>query len=221
MEFYTWILFTGVALISVLSPGPAVLLSVTNSLRYGVGTALVSSLGNITGLFIVSAGAALGLGAVLQTSALMFGILKCCGAFYLIYIGIRQWQSRKNPFSGADDPGRDPGAETLPGRSGLRVFRQGVLVALFNPKPVLFFTALFPQFMDVSRPVAGQFIILTLTFMVFSFVALAGYAAGAGVLKDWLSRGRRPLWMNRISGTVFIGFGLGILGMKQDQALPA
>ncbi|WP_022667305.1 LysE family translocator [Desulfospira joergensenii] len=211
MEGSTWFIFFGLALVGVISPGPAVLLAVTNGIRYGFKTSLYSSLGNITGLLIVSGSAVLGLGAVLKTSALLFALLKTLGAFYLIYLGIRQW------FSNADWPNlEDP--DHPPVQERRKTFLQGLFVALSNPKAILFFTALFPQFLDLSRPVPLQFAILTSTFMVLSFLALAVYAKSAHSLKAWLTDGRRIPWFNRISGTVFISFGLGILFMKTEKA---
>jgi homoserine/homoserine lactone efflux protein len=98
MELSTWLLFSSIALVATISPGPAVLLSVTNSLTHGFTKSIFSSLGNITGIFVVSSATALGLGAVLQTSTLLFTILKFSGAIYLIYLGIRQWHSKCNVF---------------------------------------------------------------------------------------------------------------------------
>ena len=92
MELSTWLLFSSIALIATISPGPAVLLSVTNGLMHGFTRSVFSSLGNITGILIVSSAAALGLGAVLQSSTFLFTTLKFCGAIYLIYLGIRQWR---------------------------------------------------------------------------------------------------------------------------------
>ena len=97
-------------------------------------------------------------------------------------------------------------------------FVQGVLVAISNPKAILFFTALFPQFIDPSRPVLIQFIVLTTTFMLYSFIILVGYAMSAQSAKDWLTTGDRAVWFNRISGAVFIAFGVGILRLKNRSA---
>ena len=211
MEFTTWVIFFGLSLVGVISPGPAVLLAVTNGIQYGFKTSLYSSLGNITGLLIVSGAAILGLGAVLKTSALLFALVKTLGACYLIYLGIRQW------FSNADWSKLDnPGQHLVRGRR--KTFLQGLFVALSNPKAILFFTALFPQFIDLSRPVPLQFTILTATFMILSFSALAVYAKGAHALKTWLAVGRRSVWFNRVSGSVFISFGMGILCMKHKKA---
>ena len=211
MEFSTWLLFLSIALVAIISPGPAVLLSVTNSLTHGFTKSVFSSLGNITGIFVVSSSAALGLGAVLQTSILLFTTLKIFGAIYLIYLGIRQWRSKHNIF--------EQSIETSHYDQGIRKsFVQGLLVAISNPKAILFFTALFPQFIDLSKPIFVQFIILTTTFMLFSFLILLCYALSARSAKSWFVKGDRAIWLNRVSGTIFIAFGLGILRLKSRSA---
>lgn len=211
MELSTWILFTGIALISIISPGPAVLLSVTNSLTHGFKQSIFSSLGNVTGVLIVSATAAMGLGALLEASALLFTILKVAGAVYLIYLGIRQLRAKHNSFNTHPEL-------NIPAQGYRKLYVQGVLVALSNPKAVLFFTALFPQFINVSRPLAPQFTILTSTFMLLSFLTLVLYAKTAQSFKHWFSNSNRALWFNRISGMVFIIFGIGILRLRNRAA---
>lgn len=211
MELSTWLLFLSIALVAIISPGPAVLLSVTNSLSHGFTKSVFSSLGNITGIFVVSSAAALGLGAVLQTSTLLFSTLKIFGAIYLIYLGIRQWKSKHNIL--------EESVEASKYNQGKRKsFLQGLLVAISNPKAILFFTALFPQFIDLSKPIMVQFIILTTTFMLFSFLILVAYALSAHSAKGWLAKGDRAIWLNRISGTIFITFGLGILRLRNRGA---
>jgi len=207
MELSTWLLFLSIALVAIISPGPAVLLSVTNSLTHGFRISIFSSLGNIMGIFVVSSTAALGLGAILQTSILLFTILKILGAIYLIYLGISQWRSRHNIF--------EKSIETSKHNQGIgKSFFQGFLVAISNPKAILFFTALFPQFIDLSKHIFVQFIILTTTFMFFSFTILVIYAISAHSAKGWFAKSNRAIWLNRISGTVFITFGLGILRLR-------
>lgn len=216
MELSVWLIYSGFALVSILSPGPAVLLAVTNSIQKGFVRSLFSSLGNITGIFLVSTAAAVGLGALLQTSVVLFTLLKIAGALYLIFLGIRQWRARENLFRGADSLPGSPGEAR--GNGFMREFITGLLVALSNPKAVLFFTALFPQFLDVSKPLAGQFMILTTTFMALSFTVLALYARGARAFRRWLCAGQRSQWFNRVCGTIFIAMGLGILKLKHRTA---
>ena len=211
MELSTWLLFLSIAIVAIIIPGPAVLLSVTNSLTHGVKKSVFSSLGNITGILVVSSASVLSLGAALQTSTLLFTILKFFGALYLIYLGIRQWRSKGNIFE-------NPIEISTHHQRKRKSFVQGLLVAISNPKAVIFFTAFFPQFIDLSKPIMFQFIILTATFMLFSFLILLIYALSAHSAKAWFSKGGRGEWFNRISGTIFIAFGLGILRLKSRSA---
>lgn len=211
MELSTWLLFSGFALICTLSPGPAVLLSVTNSITHGFVKSVFSSLGNIIGIFIVSSVAVLGLGAILQTSLLLFALLKLFGAVYLIYLGIRQWRSKQNIFT------KNFNSFQL-NQGKFKCLMQGLIVAISNPKSILFFTALFPQFMNISKPIAIQFCIFTMTFMLFSFLSLIIYAISAHSVRSWFSKGTRALWYNRVSGAIFISFGIGMLRLKNRTA---
>ena len=210
MALTTWLLFTSIALVCILSPGPAVLLSVTNSLTHGFKKSVFSSFGNITGILVVSSATAIGLGAVLQTSAFLFTVLKFSGAVYLIYLGIRQWRSKGNVFvRSIETPKHSQGNR--------KSFIQGFLVAISNPKAVFFFAAFFPQFIDTSESIAIQFIILTATFMFFSLSVLVIYALSAHTAKVWFAKGDRALWFNRISGTAFITFGMGMLRLRNKS----
>lgn len=211
MELSNWLLYLSLTLVAVISPGPAVLLSVANSLTHGFKESVFSSLGNIAGIFVVSSAAALGLGAVLQTSILLFTVLKIFGAIYLIHLGIQQWRAKHKIFEKSIKASRS--------RQGARKsFLQGFFVAISNPKPILFFTALFPQFIDLTMPIFAQFMILTTTFMFFSFTILVGYALSAHSAKDWFAKSNRAIWLNRVSGTIFITFGLGLLRLKSRNA---
>ena len=99
MIFSNWLVFCGVALLVTFTPGPAVLLAISNSIAIGPRRAMICSLGNALGLFVVSAAAMAGMGVVLATSATAFMALKLAGAGYLIYLGFRQWRSRTVGFA--------------------------------------------------------------------------------------------------------------------------
>jgi threonine/homoserine/homoserine lactone efflux protein len=209
MDLHTWILFCGVALIAIISPGPAVLLAVNNSLAYDLKTVVFSSLGNILGLFTLSLAAMLGLGVILHTSAMLFLGFKILGAMYLIYIGIKQFRNFNNAFNSLHVKKKKSKKELF------RIFQKGYFICVTNPKPIIFFTALFPLFTDVHYPILPQFFILTFTFMFFSFAVLMFYAYFAKRLKSWFSFSHRATWFNKIIGTLFIGLGLGLLGLQR------
>jgi len=207
MDMSTWLLFIAVALLAIASPGPAILLSISNSISYGMRSVVLSSLGNITGLFILSSAAILGLGAILKTSSVLFFIIKLVGAAYLIYLGVRQWCSKANLF--------DRKENTFKKQRLLRsYYLEGFLVAITNPKAVLFFTALFPQFIDLSADLVPQFFIMTLSFMVLSLLTLLAYGFLACRARRWFSTNKRVKWFNRAIGSLFVFIGVGLLQFK-------
>ena len=104
MSLSAWIIFVAVALAAILSPGPAVFLAITNSVTYGWRRVTFSSLGNISGLLVISSVTMAGLGALLKTSALVFTVFKLVGAGYLIFLGIKQWRARTSVFNKAVAP---------------------------------------------------------------------------------------------------------------------
>ncbi len=134
---------------------------------------------------------------------------KIVGAMYLVYIGIKQFRNLSNVFDKLSLQHKKSKSEYF------LIFRKGYLVCVTNPKPIIFFTALFPLFIDTQRSLLPQFFILTLTFMSLSYMTLMAYALFAKRLKTWFSTQKRALWYNRISGAFFIILGLGLLGMER------
>lgn len=212
MQFSQWLIFCSVALLVTFTPGPAVLLAIANAIAIGPRRAFIASLGNAFGLLIVSAAAMAGMGVILTTSAAAFTFVKLAGAAYLIYLGIRQWRAR----SALLIPETAPGAR--PDHSARRLFAQGMGVALTNPKAILFFSALFPQFIRPEAPVLDQFIGLTLTFAGCALCSHLFYIGLARSLKNQLARPARTRLFNRATGSLFVLLGLSLLRLPQKAA---
>lgn len=208
-----YLLFVGFALAAAFTPGPAVMLSVHNAMHFGWRSALWSSLGNISGLLGLALVSALGLDAVLRTSELAFDVVKYCGAAYLIWLGIQQWRRATRPRDAAQADRDAPTAGARPARA---LYVKGLTVALTNPKAIAFIAALFPQFLTLSRPMAPQYIVLTATFMSISLLALSTYAGVAVLARRRLGTWFASGWPQRISGTVFCGFGIGLLRLQRS-----
>lgn len=202
------LLFTSIALIAALSPGPAILLVTTNSVRYGVRRSILTMLGNISGLFIMSLLAVLGLSTMILMSSHAFLAIKVIGAAYLVYLGVRLWRYGLQLNTATQE--EEAPVATQPPRS-LRLYIQGLMVALSNPKAIAFTTALFPQFIDASRPLALQFSILVTIFMLLSFICLLGYgllaARSAARIRH---RARTGGVAGKLFGSVFIGSGIAL-----------
>jgi len=194
-------LFAVAALALLLIPGPAVLYIVSRSLEQGRLAGLVSNLGIHAGTMVHVVAASLGLSALLMTSALAFAAVKYLGAAYLIWLGLRR----------IFGPDAAPDATGSRGRRGfLELVRDGFIVNLFNPKTALFFLALLPQFVDVSRGhVATQIAFLGLLFVALGMVTDSCYAMVAGAAGEWIKRQRGPLRFERyVTGAVMVGLGV-------------
>ncbi|HWT97009.1 MAG TPA: LysE family translocator [Terriglobales bacterium] len=193
-------LFVGAALVLLLIPGPAVLYIVGRSVEQGRGAGFVSVLGVHTATLVNIVAAALGLSAILASSALAFSVIKYAGAAYLIWLGL------KKIFGSAEAAG----AIKLARHSYGRLFRDGFVVNLLNPKTALFFLAFLPQFVDLSRGhVAMQIVFLGLVYTALGFLTDGSYALAAGTAGNWLKRNRAYLKVERyVTGTLLIGLGL-------------
>lgn len=193
-------LFIGAALVLLLIPGPAVLYIVARSMEQGRLAGLVSNIGIHAATLVHIAAAALGLSALLASSALAFSLVKWAGAAYLIWLGL------KKIFGGNGGEGE----VTVTHHGYWRLIRDGFIVNLLNPKTALFFFAFLPQFVDVSRGhIAMQITFLGLLFAALGFVTDGCYALVAGTAGNWLKRSRGYLRFERyLSGTLFIGLGL-------------
>lgn len=217
MHLSNWLVFCGVAFLVCFSPGPGVLLAISNAMSHGKQHWLASSLGNATGLFIISGVAMAGMGAVLAVSALAFTVLKVAGALYLVYLGIKQWRSQTVSFTAAAQatPEQDARVATPMAR---RLYGQGMGVALTNPKAILFFSALFPQFITADAPVLKQVVLLTLTFVVMSLLSHLFYVLVARLFKGQLADPTKQRVFNRLSGGLFVLLGLSLLRLKNKVA---
>jgi threonine/homoserine/homoserine lactone efflux protein len=194
-------IFSIAAILLLLTPGPAVLYIVARSVEQGRIAGLASVFGITTGTLVHVLAAALGLSALLASSALAFAIVKYAGAGYLIYIGTRRI------LSGTDTPATKV---ELPRRSLGRIYREGFVVNLLNPKTALFFLAFLPQFVDVSRgAVAFQIVFLGLMFTLMGLTSDGLYALIAGTAGRWVKRNPHYWrWERFVTGGLFIGLGV-------------
>jgi threonine/homoserine/homoserine lactone efflux protein len=177
----TLLLFAGAALALIVIPGPAVLYILAQSVEHGRQAGVVSAIGVAAGGLVHIVAAAVGISALVVSSAVAFSIVKYAGAAYLLYLGIRRLLDR-----GADGEDAVP-SEARP----LRIFRRGVIVNVLNPKTALFFLAFLPQFVDPARgAVLPQILVLGTLFVLLALLSDSLYALGAGVLAARLRRRR-------------------------------
>ncbi|NGN98296.1 LysE family translocator [Grimontia sp. S25] len=201
MQLETFLLYLFVSFFYVTSPGPAILLAIRNGLTGKMSVVATSSFANIVGLFILSVVSMLGLGALLMTSSLVFTVFKAIGAIYLIYLGIKIFRSSRIGNSKVEEGEK-------PNKRYHHYFGESLLLAITNPKAIVFFASFFPQFLDTNAPVAPQFFIMTLSFMAISFGSLMFYGGAAKLMKQTLAKLAFIRWFNRVTGTLFVGLGI-------------
>ncbi|MGP2655556.1 LysE family translocator [Malaciobacter sp. WC5094] len=209
MNIETLLVYTTVTFFYVTSPGPAIILAIVNGLRADMKTVVISSLANIIGLFILSTASILGLGVILKTSSTLFMIVKILGALYLIYLGYK-FLRNKGGFNISDLE------DEKIVKSKKSYFLESFILAVTNPKPILFFTAIFPQFLDLNSSIAPQFFIMTGIFLFISFSSLCTYSYISKKSKAFFKNQRRINIVNKITGGLFIFMGLGLLKMKNQ-----
>ncbi len=194
--------FLTVVVVLIAVPGPSVLFVVSRGVTLGRRAAVSTAVGNEAGLLVQVVLAAFGLGNVIERSLLVFSVLKFAGAVYLVYLGVQAWRRRKSLAV------KDENAPEA-GRPG-RVLREGFVVGISNPKGLLIFGAVLPQFVD---PHAGnvqvQLLLLGLICVMIALVSDATWGLLAGTARDWLAGSPRRLsWIGGASGAVMVGLGI-------------
>lgn len=194
------LIFVTATFVLLITPGPAVLFIIARSLEQGRWAGIVSAVGVGAGSISHVMVAAAGLSMVLAQSALAFSVVKYLGAAYLIYLGIRTLLSKTTTTVNAN-------FRPVPLR---RVFGQGFVVQLFNPKVALFFLAFLPQFVTpAGGPITTQIIFLGAIFVLMAILSDSVYALVAGSVRGWLAGNRRWAdFQRKFAGTVYIGLGV-------------
>ena len=202
-------LFISASILLNVIPGPDAIYIITRSLAQGRRAGFISSLGVCSGALVHAVAAALGLSAILATSAYAFSIVKYIGAFYLIYLGVKTFLDRSNPLTLAED-------EVKTTVSDWTLFGQGVLVDVLNPKVAIFFLAFLPQFIDPNYGgKTATFLILGMIVIGIALVYEALLVLLSGAISGYLRRnntiGRQ---LNRAVGTVYTALGLRLATEK-------
>jgi homoserine/homoserine lactone efflux protein len=201
-------LFALTELVLCLTPGPAVLTIVSQALRHGTRRTLWSILGIVAGNTLYFVLSATSLGALLLASYELFFAIKWIGAAYLLWLGIRTFFDRTSTLAIGAAPAARGSATTL--------FTHAFVVQVANPKALLFFTALLPQFVDPAYPIVPQMALLALLSVIIEFGVQLAYAVLAAQATRLALRPRFARVTNRIAGTFLIGAGIGLASLTRD-----
>ncbi|QJR13946.1 LysE family transporter [Usitatibacter palustris] len=209
MELSVWLTYFFAAIVLSVTPGPGVFSSISSGLHHGVKLGSWNAVGmqaaNVIHVTIV----AFGLGAVLLASETVFTAVKWLGVAYLIYLGIVTWRS---PVQGFEDKADNA-------KTAREIFMRGFFVNLTNPKGIIFFVAVLPQFIDVARPQAIQYFILAVTTFAVDLVVMIGYIALAARVLRVMKDPTQLRWVNRGLGGLFVATGIALATFR--RAAPA
>ncbi|MBD0417947.1 LysE family translocator [Streptomyces sp. NPDC052309] len=196
--------FAALSFLLIVVPGPSVLFVVGRALAQGRRAALTTVVGNTLGAYVLVVGVALGVGSVVERSVVVFTVLKLAGAAYLVHLGVRAWRERgslRAAFTGD--------AERQGGR---RTFWEGFAVGVTNPKTIVFFAAVLPQFVDRGHGHAVvQMLLLGLVFNVIAVACDSVWGLVAATARDWFaSSPRRLSAVGGAGGLAMIGLGVTV-----------
>jgi threonine/homoserine/homoserine lactone efflux protein len=206
MSVQAWLLFCATETVLCFTPGPAVLLVVSLALTRGPAAGLGASFGILAANALYFVLSATSLGAILLASWDLFVLVKWLGAAYLVYLGAKMlWSpSISLPSAHADDP-----------RPRTRSFAQGFLTQMANPKALIFFTAILPQFIDTSAPVAFQVAILGISSVLIELAVLGVYVLACHGARSWVRQPRYVAPLERIGGAFLIAAGARLAAIRR------
>jgi threonine/homoserine/homoserine lactone efflux protein len=204
-----WLAFVLAAAVILVIPGPTLILIISQALAHGRRSVLPLVTGTMAGDLVAVTLSLAGLGAVMAASATLFSLLKWGGALYLVFLGIRLWRTRPQPFAPPEDR---QGAAT-----SRLLFRRAFTVTALNPKSIAFFVAFLPQFVDPTASPGGQLVLLGATFLVLAFTIASGYALTAGHLRELFDGVAARKRLNRLGGGVLVGAGIMMAAMRQNS----
>lgn len=203
--------FVGVALALIVVPGPSVLFVISRGVALGRRAAVTTVVGNAAGVYLQVVAVALGVGALVERSVLVFRVLSLAGAAYLVVLGLRTLRDRRRLAAALE-------AEVEARTTG-RILGEGFVVGLVNPKVVVFFAAVLPQFTDPARgSVPVQLLVLGAVFVGIALVSDSAWGVAAGTARSWLARSpRRLAALGGTGGLVMIGLGLRLAVTGRDR----
>lgn len=207
MTLHTWWLFVAAVFLLSGTPGPNMLHILSRSVEMGMKSSIVAMAGCLSAIMLVLSASAAGLTTLLLALPGMFEVLRYAGVVYLVFLGVKAWRTKVPPL--------DVGGGDLPRTvSRLALYRGGFAIGISNPKLILFAAAFFPQFINPALPQAPQFATLVATFAVVETFWYGVYASGGRSLSRSMSRPAVKQAFNRVTGVIFIGFGLALLKLK-------
>lgn len=193
-----WLFITLTFIVSA-SPGPVMLSCMADAGRFGFAKSLFTMLGASAGNLLLMLLSALGLGLLVEQMEWVFHLIKWIGAAYLVYLGLDMFRAAPQDLY-----------SEVPAIRSSHLFWKSLVVATTNPKGLVYFGALFPQFIDINQSMPPQFALLTLIFLATDLLWMAIYALGGSAIMRWLKSPTHQRWFNRVSGSALIAAGIAL-----------
>ncbi|TKF74159.1 LysE family translocator [Vibrio kanaloae] len=197
----SYIAYVLLSTVTILLPGPAVMLTINNSVQRGRYKTFSGVLGIATAILFISGISATSLGVIITQSIFAFTVIKFIGAAYLLYMGLKMWKSNSVPDLKANNTKS----------SHYKCFSEGFLVSISNPKAIVFFMSVFPQFIDLSKDNTSQLVLLSITFSFLVVIIHSTYSLLSCFAKSKLSSEKSKGILNKVSGSVFVSFAIGLV----------
>jgi threonine/homoserine/homoserine lactone efflux protein len=207
MSIEVWLLYVGTVLIFMSTPGPSHLLMLSNSLVNGFNKSTATAAGDLSANFLQMIAASLGLATLLSSSENVFSAIKWAGVFYLAYLGVRMILSKRMKIGTGKQSSR------------ALLYWQGFITSAANPKAVIFFAALFPQFLSLEQALFPQFLVLSITYLIVDGAFLCFYGKFAEVFRERVLMSHGHL-LTKISGGLFLAAAV-VLGVKDLDLVAA
>jgi homoserine/homoserine lactone efflux protein len=212
MDLGVWITYLLATIVLSVSPGPGAFASMSSGLHHGFRLGIWNGIGMQLANVVLMAVVALGLGAILLASETLFEAVKWVGVAYLVYLGIVTWRAPARAF----EEDRDDEETTARG-----IFMRGCWVNLTNPKGIILFAAILPQFVDTARPQFLQYAILALTTFVVDVIVMGGYTAAAARVLGAMRDPAKLRWVNRGLGGAFVAAGAALATFRRAAGTAA
>ena len=206
MELSVWLTYLVTTIVLSVTPGPGVFSSVASGLNHGFRRGIWNGVGMQVANLVLAALVSFGLGAILLASETAFAVVKWLGVAYLVYLGVITWRAAPQAFARQMDTTRTP----------WEIFLRGFLVSISNPKGIIFFAAILPQFIDIARPQLAQYAILTATTFTVDVFVMAGYTAAAARVVRVMRNVEELRWINRGLGGLFVAAGVALAGWRRS-----
>ncbi len=207
MEFSIWLAFFAAAWAISLSPGAGAVAAMSAGISHGFRRGYTLTLGLVLGIWTQMLVVGAGLGALISASSLAFGLVKWAGVAYLLWLGLKQWRAPATPVGS-----NEAGAASASLRS---LVLRGWMVNAVNPKGTVFLLAVMPQFLDLTRPLAPQYLAIAATLTFTDLVVMAGYTALASRLLRLLRSPRQVRLLNRVFGSLFMAMAMLLATFKR------